>query len=400
MLRNGNKYLLMLVSIIMLTACISQSRTSFIPPQDRESLLAEQPWPHNGFVAISWHNVEDEAADQRFMSVRTSALREQFAWLRENGYQPVSIAQIREAHRGGKPLPEKAVVLTFDDGYQSFYTRVFPILQAFQWPAVWAPVGSWVDTPADKQVKFGDELVDREYFATWQQVREVARSRLVELASHTWNSHYGIQANATGSLLPVYVNRAYFTDHARYETAAEYRERIRLDAVKMTEYLRTKVEVNPHVFVWPYGEANGIAIEELKKLGYDMFFTLESGLANASQLDSIPRVLIANNPSLKEFAQQIITVQACSVRWQSAERTQSSLPNRTIPTISSSSKRSSASLNPEHTPRGKSHCVISPLTITVTFSPRRVKNIFICAAVTFCASSRMTTAFSKVRPRI
>lgn len=70
MLRNGNKYILMLVSIIMLTACISQSRTSFIPPQDRESLLAEQPWPHNGFVAISWHNVEDEAADQRFMSVR------------------------------------------------------------------------------------------------------------------------------------------------------------------------------------------------------------------------------------------------------------------------------------------------------------------------------------------
>ena len=106
MLRNGNKYILMLVSIIMLTACISQSRTSFIPPQDRESLLAEQPWPHNGFVAISWHNVEDEAADQRFMSVRTSALREQFAWLRENGYQPVSIAQIREAHRGGKRLPE------------------------------------------------------------------------------------------------------------------------------------------------------------------------------------------------------------------------------------------------------------------------------------------------------
>ncbi|MFP1454719.1 poly-beta-1,6-N-acetyl-D-glucosamine N-deacetylase PgaB [Escherichia coli] len=78
----------------------------------------------------------------------------------------------------------------------------------------------------------------------------------------------------------------------------------------MTEYLRTKVEVNQQlVFFWPYGEANGIAIEELKKLGYDMFFTLESGLANASQLDSIPRVLIANNPSLKEFYQQIITVQ-------------------------------------------------------------------------------------------
>ena len=65
-------------------------------------------------------------------------------------------------------------------------------------------------------------MVSREYFATWQQVREVARSRLVAVASHTWDSHYGIQANATGSLLPAYVNRAYFTDHARYETCLLY----------------------------------------------------------------------------------------------------------------------------------------------------------------------------------
>ncbi|XTZ39277.1 poly-beta-1,6-N-acetyl-D-glucosamine N-deacetylase PgaB [Salmonella enterica] len=309
MLRKGNKYLLVLISIIMLSACFSQPKTKFTPPQNRETLKAETPWPHNGFVAISWHNVEDEQADQRFMSVRTSALREQFAWLRENGYQPVSVAQIREARRGGKPLPEKAVVLTFDDGYQSFYTRVFPMLQAFQWPAVWAPVGSWVDTPLNQPVQFGDEKVDRQYFATWQQVREIARSQLVEIASHTWNSHYGTQANPAGSLLPVFVNRVYLTNSARYETEEEYRNRIRQDAVKMTEQLRKNSGVTAKVFIWPYGAANGIAIEELKKLGYDMFFTLESGLGTATQLDSIPRVLIANNPSLREFAQQIISVQ-------------------------------------------------------------------------------------------
>lgn len=312
MLRKGKRSLFMLVSIFMLSACLSQQKNEFTPPQQRESLQAEQPWPRNGFVAISWHNVEDEAADQRFMSVRTSALREQFAWLRENGYQPVSIAQIREAHRGGKPLPEKAVVLTFDDGYQSFYTRVYPLLKAFQWPALWAPVGSWVDTPPNQQVKFGDEMVARHYFATWQQVREIARSKLVEIASHTWNSHYGIEANPTGSQLPVFVNRMYLSNNGRYETEAEYRHRIRQDAIKMTAQLQKNAGVTAQVFVWPYGDANGIAIEELKKLGYDMFFTLESGLGNTSRLDSIPRVLIANNPSLKEFAQQIIRVQETS----------------------------------------------------------------------------------------
>ncbi|NDO81203.1 poly-beta-1,6-N-acetyl-D-glucosamine N-deacetylase [Citrobacter sp. NCU1] len=309
MLRKGFKYLFMLISIIMLSACLHQPKHKFTPPQNRETLQAERPWPHNHFVAISWHNVEDEAADQRFMSVRTSALREQFAWLRENGYQPVSVAQIREAHRGGTPLPKKAVLLSFDDGFRSFYTRVFPLLQAFQWPALWAPVGSWVDTPLDQKVLFGDEKVDRDYFATWQQVRELSRSPLVEIASHTWNSHYGIQANSAGSLLPAFVNRAYLTHSGRYETEAEYRKRIRQDAVKMTEQLRKHTGKTPQVFVWPYGEASGISIEELKKLGYDMFFTLEPGLGSTKQLDSIPRVLIANNPSLKEFAQSIISVQ-------------------------------------------------------------------------------------------
>ncbi|XPE24078.1 hypothetical protein ACNKHM_01080 [Shigella sonnei] len=55
------------MSIIMLTACISHQEHHLYRHRNRESLLAEQPWPHNGFVAISWHNVEDEAADQRFM---------------------------------------------------------------------------------------------------------------------------------------------------------------------------------------------------------------------------------------------------------------------------------------------------------------------------------------------
>lgn len=48
----------------------------------------------------------------------------------------------------------------------------------------------------------------------------------------------------------------------------------------MMEYLCIKVEVNLYVFVWFYGEANGIVIEELKKFGYDMFFIFELGLVN------------------------------------------------------------------------------------------------------------------------
>lgn len=243
------------------------------------------------------------------MSVRTSALREQFAWLRENSYQPISVADIRAAHRNEKTLPKKAVLLTFDDGYRSFYTRVYPLLQAYNWPALWAPVGKWVDTPLDQKVKFGDEYVEREHFSTWEQIAELAKSPLIEIGGHTWNSHYGAIGNPAGSKLPTFANRLYDPRTATYESESDYRLRIRTDAEKFTRALKKYTGRQPTAWVWPYGAQNGIAQDVLKKLGYDAFFTLDNGLATVNNMEVIPRILINNNPSLNSFAFQVIGVQ-------------------------------------------------------------------------------------------
>lgn len=61
---------------------------------------------------IAYHDVEDDSADQRYLSVRSSALNEQFVWLRDNGYHVVSVDQILAARNGGPALPDKAVLLT------------------------------------------------------------------------------------------------------------------------------------------------------------------------------------------------------------------------------------------------------------------------------------------------
>lgn len=309
MLKTILRTFIIVLGISMLTACNDHRKVSFSSPDTRQKLRAENPWPDNSFIVLAYHDVEDDSADQRFMSVRTSALRDQFAWLRENGYQPISVEQIRAAHRGEITLPRKAVLLSFDDGYQSFYTRVFPLLEAYQWPALWAPVGSWVDTPANKKVKFGDEYIDREKIATWQQIAELARSPLVEIGAHTWNSHYGVQANPSGGKLPAIANRSYNPGTSTYETEQQYRRRVSADGQNITVHLKKHTGKQPKSWVWPYGAENGVAIQELKKLGYDTFFTLEDGLATADNLDAIPRLLINNNPSLIEFAQMVASVQ-------------------------------------------------------------------------------------------
>ncbi|HIF6447573.1 TPA: poly-beta-1,6-N-acetyl-D-glucosamine N-deacetylase PgaB [Klebsiella pneumoniae] len=175
-LRNG----LMLLIWLCLIFSVRAEEVPFLAPQQRPQLEANQPWPADRFLVLAYHDVEDDAADQRYLSVRTSALNEQIAWLLHNGYHAISVQDILDAHYGLKSLPPKAFLLSFDDGYSSFYTRVWPLLKAWNVPALWAPVGSWVDTPAGQPVNFGGLMTPRERFATWEMVRELSRSPLVE----------------------------------------------------------------------------------------------------------------------------------------------------------------------------------------------------------------------------
>ena len=72
---------------------------------------------------------------------RTSEFRAQLAWLRRH-HTPVTMAEVVHASRSGDPLPPRAVLLTFDDGYADHYTNVFPLLfDAGVQGAFFPPVG-------------------------------------------------------------------------------------------------------------------------------------------------------------------------------------------------------------------------------------------------------------------
>lgn len=299
---------IILAGLLLITACGSAETPRYVPPADRVPLNADHAWPKNSFLVLGYHDVEDDAADQRYLSVRTSALNDQLAWLRDNGYHPISVQQIVDAHAGKIVLPEKAVLLTFDDGYSSFYTRVWPLLERYKFPALWAPVGSWVDAPADQPVDFGGLKTARDKFATWEMVREVSKSPLVEIGAHTWASHYGVQANPQGSKEPAVANRLYDKNTSQYETDAQYEARINADLDRVTKKITEVTGKAPRAWVWPYGAANGTTLKLARQHGYEMAFTLNPGLANAARLDDVPRILISDNPSLRNFASQVAQV--------------------------------------------------------------------------------------------
>jgi biofilm PGA synthesis lipoprotein PgaB len=125
-------------------------------------LLALQP-ARAEVIALCYHDVtattEEALKDETAVSV--SRLVGQFNWLLSHGYTPISLKQLLDSRAGDASLPPNPVLLTFDDGYRSFYDKVLPLLELYEFPAVLAPVTSWVDAGADRPILYGDTLVPR-----------------------------------------------------------------------------------------------------------------------------------------------------------------------------------------------------------------------------------------------
>jgi len=213
-------------------------------------------------------------------------------------YRIISIQDIVDAAAGNKNLPDNAVLLTFDDGYQSFYTRVFPLLKKFRYPATLALVGSWLDKPNTE----GRPTIP---LMTWPQVREVVASGLVEIASHSYDLHHGMIANPQGNEQSAVTSRIYDKEYEEYEKDEAYRQRIFEHMGKSSDFIFQNLGIHPRVMVWPYGEYNSLAIDAAKLAGLPITMGLRDGHNSLADLSAINRLILYGNPDAKQFAQLV-----------------------------------------------------------------------------------------------
>ena len=271
-----------------------------LPPADPSDGLT--------FRVLSFHDVRtnvratfEDSPDETAVDERTFA--EVFAWLAHSGYRPVSLQQIVDARAGGKPLPAQAVLLTFDDGYRSAYTKVFPLLKRYNYPALMALVTSWLDVPAGQLVHWGDKPAPRENFLLWSEAAEMARSGLVEFASHTDAMHTGIAANPQGNLLPSAATHRYDSATGRYESDDAYARRVETDLRRSREIIEARTGAKVRATVWPYGAYNTAALKASERAGMPITFTLDDGPnTGAVPLSRIRRALAAYDNQAPEYA--------------------------------------------------------------------------------------------------
>ena len=176
--------------------------------------------------------------------------------LSEKGYETVTPADLLSYADEGKPLPGKPVMLTFDDGYYNNCVYLPPLLQKYGMRAALFPVGSFVQTYSEN----GERSV---YYAMagWDELRELEKSGLIELGSHSWALHSLSPRRGAGRLPG--------------ESDAAYQAVLSADLSRMQEAMTARCGVTPRCFAYPFGVLDRAADPVLRALGFRITLTCE-----------------------------------------------------------------------------------------------------------------------------
>ena len=137
---------------------------------------------------IMYHSVCEKEPSPYTVTPRQ--LESDLAWLSDNGFESVTAEQLISYTRGVGKLPEKPVLITFDDGFYNNLSLALPLLEKYDMTAVVSIVGRYTDDYAA-----ADPHADSYSYLTWDDVSELLSSGRIEIGSHTYDLR-GLSGNA------------------------------------------------------------------------------------------------------------------------------------------------------------------------------------------------------------
>lgn len=247
-------------------------------PQAASPADAAPTYYQNKAIVLMYHDIAYQEIKGKTATITPSRLGTHLKMLKDNGYNVISIEQFADFMLNGGTVPDNAVVLTFDDGYESFYTLAAPILKKYGMTAAGFIIGSSTDY----------NNVETKHM-TWDQMREL-KSEGFSFYNHTYNLHDYGEINKAGTRTgPILKQRLYLADEGRYETLTEYNARVLSDLELMESKLKTELGNTYQMLSYPYGEFSTPAKKMAKKAGIKLFFTIDPGI-NQPGRDTVYRI--------------------------------------------------------------------------------------------------------------
>ncbi|MGZ9583580.1 polysaccharide deacetylase family protein [Paenibacillus marinisediminis] len=250
--------------------------------------LEENTYYKDQVAVLMYHHLELEPTAKGVLSV--DSFKQQMELLRTKGFHVISMEEYVSYMTEGAEVPDNAVMITFDDGYESFYTYAFPILKEYGYPATNFVIVSAIDQQTGIKKM------------TWDQMREMKQAGM-SFYSHTYNSHQYKEINKKGKKAAMLSGELYLPDEKRVETKDEYLKRVRLDLSTAEQRLHEELGNTMGIIAFPYGVSNKDVFDVLNELEIKLSFTIRAGMTtradhnafrfNMGTMEKTPEQLVA-----------------------------------------------------------------------------------------------------------
>lgn len=228
------------VLLLALTSALARGRAVevFAPPGSSTELLV-----------IMYHSLvtDDGAASQYVCPI--SRVESDLVWLRDNGYQSVSLTELVAYADGRGTLPQKPVLLTLDDGYRNNLTLLPDLLEQYDMHAVISVVGEY----ADIYTASGEDGSPHTCMS-WEDLKRAAEEPRLELACHAYYFHH-LEGRKGAA-------RKYG------ESTGDWRAAFTSDTLALKQALEERCGVSPVCYAYPFGQITDGADQLLQELGF------------------------------------------------------------------------------------------------------------------------------------
>ncbi len=211
---------------------------------------AEEPVP---LPVIMYHSIYTDTPSE--YAVTADQVEADLQWLKNHGYQTVTSEQVIAYTQNRGTLPEKAVMITLDDGFYNNLSVLVPLLEKYDMTAVVSVVGSYVDNNAVK-----DPHNPKYSYLTWADIDELVSSGRIEIGNHTYDMH-SLYDGRTGC------------SRNKNETEEEYRTALSEDIQRLQGEFRENIGFYPVVFTYPFGSVSRESLPVIRDSGFLMTLT-------------------------------------------------------------------------------------------------------------------------------
>jgi peptidoglycan/xylan/chitin deacetylase (PgdA/CDA1 family) len=221
-----------------------------------------------GVPILLYHRFGPAVADS--MTVTTPVFESHLRYIRDHACTVIHLKQLVEHRLGGQPsLPSWPVVIVVDDAHRTVYTDMLPLLKKYHLPMT--------------LFVYPSAISNASYAMTWQQLREVGATGLVDLQSHTfWHPNFKVDKKR----LP----------------PADYESFVDTQLKKSKKILERELNVNVDMLAWPFGIYDDELMERARQAGYRAAFSIERRHVTATDnLMALPRYLLNDKDREKEF---------------------------------------------------------------------------------------------------